>query len=135
MAGGIAYLDTSALVKLVVQEPESDALVAALPRWSERVTSTLAEVELLRAIRRVETGTRLARRAREVLAQLHLLEVDAFVRQAAAALDAPMLRSLDAIHLASALTLGGELGVFVGYDRRLLDAAAAAGLSVAMPGR
>jgi uncharacterized protein len=134
LADAIAYLDTSALAKLVVRERESAALLAALAQWPQLVTSALAEVELLRAVRRGGATAAVVRRAREVLAQVHLLAIDAATRQVAALLEPPSLRSLDAIHLASAMALGPELAAFVGYDRRLLEAAAASGLTVASPG-
>lgn len=128
------YLDTSALVKLVVEEPETGALIAALADWPQRASSVIAEVELLRAVSRSEGGATLLSRARKVLAMIDLIELDASQRQAAAALPPATLRSLDAIHLAAAASLGGDLHAFVAYDRRLFDAARGAGLPALAPG-
>ena len=104
------YLHTSALVKLVLPEPESEAL----RRWIETtedvlVTSDLARTELLRAVRRVRPEV--APMARTVLDSLTLLRLGTGVFEEAARLDLPSLRSLDALHLAAALTLGGSVRV------------------------
>ncbi len=132
------YLDSAAVVKLVVAESESPLLVdwlnarADLPRF----TSTLAEVELARAIRRAapEASGRVPR----VLDRMYRLDIDARVRSVAAALEDPLLRSLDAIHLATALRLtdahDATLAAFVTYDKRLLEAARRADLPTASPG-
>jgi predicted nucleic acid-binding protein len=132
---GVVYLDTSALVKLLVEEPESAALLAFLEHHALRATSVVAEVEVLRAVRRLDGGGAIERRAVEILGGLHLVELDKTVRQLAAALPSPALRSLDAIHLASALVLGESLHRLLAYDERLLQAARAAGLEVAAPGQ
>jgi hypothetical protein len=127
----VAYLDSSALVKLVVPEPESRALVAFIGAWPKRVSSRLAQVELLRAVRRCPPD--LVTRTRRVLATLTLREVDGSVAEAAGLRDPPSMRSLDAIHLATAMMLGDSLGVFVAYDARMQEAARAAGLEVSAP--
>lgn len=129
------YLDTAALVKLVRREPESDALVEWLDERDGQllVTSALAEVELPRALRRTEPG--LVAEVPALLERLARHEIDATVRATAAAYDVPELRSLDAIHLATAqVASGARLTAFVTYDRRMPDAAAARGLPVAHPG-
>lgn len=129
------YLDTAALVKLVRREAESDALVDWLDEREGTllVTSTLAAVELPRALRRTEPG--LLHEVPALLERLAQHEIDATVRATAAAYDMPELRSLDAIHLATAqAVLGGHLTAFVTYDRRLLAVASAQSLPVASPG-
>jgi uncharacterized protein len=117
------YLDSSALVKLVVLEPESAALQVFLPRHPSRLSSALAEVEVPRALRRAGYGAPEQRRAAEVLTRVALIDVDRGILRAAAALGRPSLRSLDAIHLATALSLGQNLAGVVTYDQRLSEAA------------
>lgn len=131
MAGALLYLDSSALVKLVVPEPESGALREALRAWPERVSSVVAEIEVERVARRIGGGA--IRRARILLARVGLVELDEVVRSSAAALRPPELRTLDAVHLASALSLGKDLGALCAYDQRLAGAATAAGAIVLMP--
>jgi uncharacterized protein len=125
------YLDTSALVKLVVPEPESAALRAELSQWSRRVSSALVRAELIRASVRVGTGAR--RLAERMLATLDLIAVDDAILDAAGRLRPPELRTLDAIHLASAQVLGSALGGLVAYDTRLLESAKAARLPTIVP--
>ncbi len=128
------YLDTAALVKLVRREPESDALADWLDARSPMlwVSSTLVEVELPRALRRTEPD--LLGDVPGVLARVARYEIDELVRAAAAAYPDPDLRSLDAIHLATARSIFGDhLSAFVSYDRRLLAAAETFGLPTASP--
>lgn len=128
------YLDTAALVKLVRREVESDALVDWIAgRPGElMVSSALAEVELPRALRRTEPA--LLASVPGVLGRIAVYEIDELVRTTAAAYDKPAIRSLDAIHLATAdAVLAEDLTVFVTYDRRLLAAAEELGLPVAAP--
>ena len=130
------YLDTAALVKLVRRETESDALANWLTERSDApwVTSTLAEVEMGRALRR--TDPELLSGVPALLPRLYRCEIDATVRATAAAFSDPALRTLDAIHLATALVvLGDELTAFVTYDQRLLASAQDRGFPVATPGR
>lgn len=127
----IAYLDTSALVKLIVPEPESAALRAELRRWPRRASSSLARAELVRACRRVdETAVAPARRALEALS---LVAVTDLLLDEAASIEPEALRTLDAVHVATALTLRDALGALVTYDERLAEAAACAGLPVLAP--
>ena len=132
MRSGV-YLDSSALVKLVVEEAESAALQSRMGDWGHRVSSSIVEVEVLRAIRRVSGDVRVHDRARSILGELVLVEVDAVIRRVAATVDPPMVRALDAIHLATALGVAAELAAFVTYDQRLSAAASAAGLPVLVP--
>ena len=132
------YLDSAAVVKLVRLEPESAALVAWLNERSslQLVASTLVEVEVPRALRRSQPGVLAGVAA--VLARLYRLEISSAVRAIAAAYQDPMLRSLDAIHLATTdlLTASGKaVTAFVTYDKRLAEGARQAGLTVVMPGQ
>jgi uncharacterized protein len=127
----VAYLDASAFVKLVKDEPEAGALDAALEAWPRKSSSALLEVEGPRAARR--TNPLAYDAARALIGGLELIEIDADIRRAAAALPDPGLRSLDAIHLATALSLGERCGTFFAYDERLIAAARAHGLSVTVP--
>ena len=127
----MVYLDSSALVKLVIAEPESPALRRYLTGEPERVSCSLARVEVLRAVR--GHGAAALTRARRLLQRLHLVQLDDDLLDAAAALDAGVLRSLDAIHLAAAQLFGGELTAVVTYDRRMAAAAAVVDLGVASP--
>jgi predicted nucleic acid-binding protein len=131
----VIYLDSSALLKLVRAEAHGADLADWLAARSEMplVSSALARVEVLRACRRIDE--RLLDQGRAVLAGLDTVPVGDDVLKAAAELSDPFLRSLDALHLASALALDPDLDVFVAYDDRLLAAAQAAGLEVAQPGR
>lgn len=133
MAASLVYLDSSALVKLVVREEGTDALRAWLPSHPEVVSTALAVVEVRRAIGRVSARRSLADRARLVLDGVALLAVDIAVLESAAGLKPPELRTLDAIHVASALSLGAELLAFVTYDERQAGAAKRAGLPVLTP--
>ena len=129
-----AYLDTSALVKLVVAEAESAALrdwVQEVGQRERLVTSSLAEVELFRAARRRSTAA--AARAGQLLLALDRLTVSRGVLTDAASLEPPELRTLDALHLSSARALGASLTAFVAYDLRLTAAAAALALPVVTP--
>lgn len=131
------YLDSCAIVKLVVPEPETPELLVWLNERSEEslVSSTLAEVEVPRALRR-SAPHRLGA-VTGVLAGLDRFEIDAPVRATAGAYIEPNLRSLDAIHLATAenlLASGKRITAFVTYDKRLGTAAADAGLTVVSPG-
>lgn len=126
------YVDPSALVKLVVAERET----AALRSWlgaadRELVSSDLARTELMRAVRRAVPDRALL--ARQVLDSITLVEVTAAVFEEAGRLDPPDLRSLDAVHLASALDLGDDLEGVVTYDDRLAEAAMANGVAVVAP--
>ncbi|WP_419553556.1 type II toxin-antitoxin system VapC family toxin [Candidatus Poriferisodalis sp.] len=127
------YFDSSALVKLVVVEAESDALRTWLAdaHWPG-VTSDITITEVLRAIRRVQID-RLVE-ARQVLAQVTFVAVTPEICERAAFLDPLLLRSADAIHLATALDLADDLDEFVTYDERLADAARAAGVATHSPG-
>lgn len=126
------YLDSSAIVKLARRESETEALRAWLAARPEPlVTSALARTEATRALVRYQPSA--VRVLRMVLALLHQMPITESVLDAAATLPGPALRSLDAIHLATAEELRGVLSCFVAYDKRLAEAARERGLTVATP--
>jgi predicted nucleic acid-binding protein len=124
------YVDSSAIVKLAVSEPESSSLRRYLSH-KPLVTSALARTEVARAL--LPLGPEAVERGEEVLRRVQILRVNDRVLTAAGKLTPPELRSLDAIHLASARELRENLRCLVTYDRRLADAARAIGCSVASP--
>lgn len=132
------YLDSSALVKLVRVEPETDALRAFLAD-ADLLSSELALTEVPRAIRRAAALDRsiatapLMTRAGDVLDAVALLPVDRPLLAAAGALEEPVLRALDAIHLVAAIDLS-PIDAFVSYDERQSAAARLAGLRTVQPG-
>jgi predicted nucleic acid-binding protein len=134
----VIYLDSAAIVKLVHREAESDALDLWLAErlGQPRVTSALAEVEVPRAILRSAPASQ--PRIPAVLGTIARFDIGPAVRGLAASYTDGTLRSLDAIHLATAQVLAAELGgspvTFVTYDKRLLNAAASAALATASPG-
>ena len=124
-----AYADSSAIVKLVVEEPESAALARVLGEFDEIVTSRIGLVETRRAARRggVEEA------AVDVVAgAIGVIELDDAIAATAGRLEPPVLRTLDAIHIAAALAMY-RVDAFLTYDERLADAARAVGLVVASP--
>ena len=126
----VAYVDASALVKLVVDEPETPSMF----RWyveSERLaTSTIGIIETRRAAnRRGHDPAQLE----SVFRSLVILQVDDIVAAGAARISPVKLRTLDAIHLATAMAMGTEIGAFVTYDDRLAEAARSVGLPVIKP--
>ncbi len=127
------YLDSSALVKLVVSEAESSALRTYLAerRSDARMTAALARTEVVRAVA-MHRSIELVETARSIIARLHLVPLNNRLLDAAATKLPPELRTLDAIHLAAAMT-APDLRAIVTYDRRLADAAATAGLAVVAP--
>lgn len=125
------YLDASAAVKLVVSEPESASLRRFVAGQVTHISSRVLAVELVRAVSRV--GPASLDQAGSLLAVIEFVELDEGLAERAAGLEPVGLRSLDAIHLASALALGDELDAFVTYDARQADAARSLGLTVAAP--
>ena len=126
----LAYVDASAFVKLVIDEPESDALGDALTRLT-MTSSAILEVEATLVVRRRQPRSFNA--VRRLRGSVRLVDVEGGIRRAAGDLEDPGLRSLDAIHLATALSLGERCGAFFAYDDRLIAAARAHGLSVTVP--
>ena len=127
----LTYVDSSAIVKLAVAEPESKALRRFLSRRQPLVSSALARTEVARAL--MPSGVEAVSRGEEVLRRIQLVRVNDRVLSAAGRMQPPELRSLDAIHLASARELGSSVKQIVTYDERMAAAAAAAGWSVAAP--
>jgi predicted nucleic acid-binding protein len=127
------YLDSAAVVKLVHAESESQALRDWLDERADTswTSSVLVEIETFRT---------LARHAPDAITRLHpvldlmdMIEIDASIRILAQTVKPATVRSLDAIHLATALRIRSQLTSFVTYDKRLADAARIAGLAVDMP--
>ena len=131
--GGTAYVDSSALLKLAVREPETSALEADLASRDGLVASRLAVVECRRAARRA-SNRRVLQTVDEILEAIYLIEVTPAILDDAAAADPPLLRSLDAIHLATALSIGDAGMEVITYDLRFAAAARANGLVVVHPG-
>ncbi len=125
------YIDSSAIVKLAVQEPESAALRRHLGRRRGLVSSALARTEVLRALLGGGDAALLA--GRQVLARVDLVRVNDRVLNAAATLMPIEVRSLDAIHLATAHQLGPDVHHLVTYDDRMAQAARALGIRTASP--
>jgi predicted nucleic acid-binding protein len=127
----IWYLDTSALAKLVRPESETAALRSWLTekRW---ILSDLHRTELRRAAARA--GGRAPARADRLLAESDMLRIDADSFDQAGWMEPAELRSLDALHLAAAMSLGPDLSGIVVYDERLMEAASQAGIRTASPG-
>jgi hypothetical protein len=130
----LIYLDSSALVKLAITEPESPALTAWLGHSANavRVSSPIVRVEVPRAVWRADPGS--LPQAYAVVRRVRDIRMTASVLTRAAGARPVALRALDALHLASALAIRHDLSAFVSYDKRLLTAAEEAGLPVASPG-
>lgn len=124
------YLDASALVKLVVKEPESHALERWLGGRDDIVSCNLARTEVVRAV--WPSGNAARGRARRLIDEIELVQLDDELLDHAGELEG-LLRSLDAIHLAAALELDDELEVVVTYDGRMARAAEMLGLPVVAP--
>ena len=126
----VAYLDSSAFVKTVVREAESDRLAGWLEDWPRRSSCELLRTEAVRAVRK--HGEAAIERARSEFGSVDLARIDRTLLESAA--DLPVdVRSLDAIHLAAAQAIGPDLGVLVTYDERMARAAAELGIEVVSP--
>jgi predicted nucleic acid-binding protein len=125
------YLDSSAIVKLAVKEPESLALRRYLGRRRPLVSSALARTEVLRAL--MPAGAEAVARGRGVLQRLDLVRVNDRILNSAGLLRPPEVRSLDAIHLATAQELGDELTALVTYDDRMATVARGLGYRIVRP--
>ena len=128
------YLDSSALVKLAVTEPESAALVRWLAERADQplVSSALHRAEVPRAVWRAEPGA--LPRSYRVIRRIARVVLTDDVLDNSATLPPQALPQAHAIHLACALALKHDLTAFVAYDERLLAAAKDAGLPVTAPG-
>jgi predicted nucleic acid-binding protein len=127
----VVYLDSSAIVKLVVREAESAALRRFLRDRPSRASCGLARVEVPRAV--AARGPAAIDRARRVVISLDLVRLDDALLDAAGDLEPAELRSLDAIHVTAARELRQDLECVVTYDRRMAVAAEAIGLTVVAP--
>ena len=125
------YLDSSAIVKLAVHEPESAALRRYLRRRRPLVSSALARTEVLRAL--LPSGDEAVARGRNVLQKLDLIRVNDRILNAAGVLGPPELRTFDAIHLATAQELGRELTALIAYDNRMVTTAKRLGHKIVQP--
>lgn len=130
-ADRVVYIDSSALVKLVVREPGSSALRRFLRRHARRASCALARVEVVRAVRL--HGAPAVTRARRLLERIDLIRLDDALLDSAADLRPTPLRSLDAVHLAAARAFAERLEVVVTYDERMATAAEELGILVAAP--
>jgi predicted nucleic acid-binding protein len=129
----LVYLDSSAIVKLVIQEPETQVLLRNLSTRRDRVGSALLRVEVPRAARRARASNARLRRLDALLDHVALIAIDDAVLEAAAAVTPAALRALDAIHLATALTVQRDLEELVTYDARLARAATDLGIKIVTP--
>lgn len=129
------YVDSSALLKLLRSEPETGEFHAWLAdqRDVPLVSSLLAKVEVMQAARRYRD--QLLGEPEPLLATVNLIPLRTEIAETACRIGDPPLRSLDALHLASALSVRGELSAFCAYDHRLRSAAAAVGLPTTAPGQ
>lgn len=136
---GFLYLDTSALVKLLVREAESEAIEVELLRWSKLATSLVTNVELPRVVSRareerpslVVDGSLVLR---GILASATTIPLDERIVGEAREVRPSSVGALDAIHVASALSLGDDLAAVATYDRRMQEALALAKIEVVAPG-
>lgn len=129
------YVDSSALLKLVLPEPERPALERALSRWPDRVSSVILAIECRRIVMRAGDPPGVRARLEEEIDAFALIQLDETVRRLAGSIGPRDLRSLDAIHLATALSCGDHPDAFITYDDRLAEAARALKLNVLQPGR
>jgi predicted nucleic acid-binding protein len=126
------YLDASAFVKVVVEEAESDALRSFLAGEAGRyISSALLRSEALRAVR--HQGSEVLGATREGLRRVDLVAIDDRILDTAGLLEPGVLRTLDAIHVATALAIGDDLDVVVTYDERMIKASALLGIPTATP--
>lgn len=130
-ADRVTYLDSSAIVKLVVEEPESAALRRYLRRRRPLVSSALARAEVARAL--LPLGEEARRRGGDVLSRLELIRINDRILAAAGSLLPMDLRTLDAIHLATAQQLEPDLARLITYDDRMSAAAEEIGYPVLAP--
>jgi predicted nucleic acid-binding protein len=126
------YLDSSAFVKVVVEEAESVALRSMLAASeAQRVSSSLLRTESLRAVRHLGPSALLV--VREGLRRIGLISVDDRILDAAGVLEPGVMGTLDAIHLATAMAIGDDLEAIVTYDERMIAAAGLLGLPATSP--
>jgi predicted nucleic acid-binding protein len=125
------YIDSSAIVKLVAREPESAALRRFLKRRRPLVASALVRTEVSRTV--LTLGDAFLRRANDVLSRIELVRINSQVLSDAGVLEPAALRSLDAIHMATAALFGATLNGVITYDGAMTDAARRYGWKVSAP--
>jgi len=138
---GVLYLDASALVKLVMEEPQSRALNTESRRWDDWISSEIARTEVPRAVVGALTRAGLARdviedgrrRADALMSRVITLEADRRVLVDAARVEPIETRTLDAIHVATVLQVRDEIGAVVTYDQRMATALRQARIEVISP--
>jgi predicted nucleic acid-binding protein len=131
--GTLVYADTSAFLKLVVTEDHTDALREwATDNEVAFVSSDLLRTEALRAVRHQDAQVRTA--VRDELAVVRCLRVSRAICDIAAELHPSVMRTLDAVHVATALSVAPDVDTLVTYDRRMAEASRAAGLTSLSPG-
>jgi len=134
MNGDVVYLDSSAFVKLFLPESDSRALMRYLASRPQRVSAMLLRTEALRTAVRAMLSPQRMLLVRALLDGVSFITAGVTLSDEAGILRPPELRSLDAIHLATARSLGTNLGAFITYDQRLAAAAAWYGIPVLSPG-
>jgi predicted nucleic acid-binding protein len=127
----VVYLDSSAIVKLAVREPESAALRAYLRRRRPLVSSALARVEVARAL--LPLGEMAVRRGQDVLARIELIRINDRILMTAGSIEPPDMRTLDAIHLATVQQIEDDLSRIVTYDERMASGARLKGWPTVAP--
>lgn len=131
MNGAGVYLDASAFVKTIAEEPESEALMSFLRSRPHRVSSALLRAEAMRAARHL--GPDAMGRTNAALERVELVAVSDDLLSDAGLIDPLTVRTLDAVHLATASALRDRVDVLVTYDRRMLAGAEGLGLQIASP--
>ncbi|MGH7881790.1 MAG: type II toxin-antitoxin system VapC family toxin [Candidatus Dormibacteraceae bacterium] len=131
MKDKLAYLDSSAFVKLIIDEAETPSLNRYLEAWPRWTSSMLLKTEVLRTTAKFSENHTLW--ADNILQWVNYVQLDEGLMERAGRLTPTVLRSLDAVHLTAALSLGEALGVVVSYDKRMIDAAREWGIPVASP--
>jgi predicted nucleic acid-binding protein len=129
----VAYFDSSALVKVVLNESESDALGSAIQSYDEQVTSIVGQVEVDRAIRRQLTSEDAARASDEIYKSVSIMPLRPLITSIAGSIMPGKLRSLDAIHLATVIAMKDEIDTVFCYDKRLSEAIEELGVRVEAP--
>ena len=130
MSGSLAYVEASAYLKLLFDEEESGTFATVLSEWPSLVSSELLEVEMHRAAYREQIAEAACE---QLLDAIDLIDLDEEIRRAARRIGQPTLRAGDAVHVATAASLGPELGVLFAYDGRVLEAASLEGIPAWAP--